>query len=167
MIDASVLARRLEAKCTPEPNSGCWLWFGSSLPTGYGNFWNGKYKEGAHRVAWRLFRGDIPDGMFVCHRCDNPSCVNPGHLFLGTPKQNSADRDRKGRCKVLPVFVGSLHPRAKLNEDKVKEIFRLRGGGMSYAQIAKRFQVGNSVIAKVLSRETWSHVDANGAEVTS
>lgn len=92
------LHSRFEAKFIPEPNSGCWLWVGSTIPDGYGYFSVATNKNiGAHRVSWLLYRGSIPDGAHVLHRCDNPPCVNPDHLFLGDHAANVADRVAKGR----------------------------------------------------------------------
>lgn len=99
-----------------ETNSdGCWIWIGSSRrdPMGYGQFAIGKKNYSAHRVAYLLFRGDIPAGMCVCHRCDRPLCVNPDHLFLGTHQENATDRDRKGRYR---------NGRTKLTAEQIKEI---------------------------------------------
>jgi len=86
-------------KISIEPNSGCWLWTAAVDPNGYGNF-HVNVHEGlkkAHRVSWDLFRGSIPEDTCVCHHCDNPPCVNPEHLFLGTTKDNMGDMSRKGR----------------------------------------------------------------------
>lgn len=91
------LATRFEAKIEPEPNTGCWLWVASVNACGYGTIGVHGKSVLAHRVAWTLYRGEIPVGMCVLHICDTPPCVNPAHLFLGTPRDNAVDRQKKGR----------------------------------------------------------------------
>jgi hypothetical protein len=78
---------------------GCWIWIKSKDEDGYGNAWHEGKKIAAHRLSFKLNVGDIPKGMFVCHTCDTPSCINPEHLFLGTPKDNTKDMINKGRAK--------------------------------------------------------------------
>lgn len=92
---------KLLAKVEPEPNTGCWLWTGAYMKSGYGKISTGSRStlrtDLTHRLSWILFRGEIPGGMFVCHRCDNPACCNPDHLFVAEPRINQIDMAAKGR----------------------------------------------------------------------
>src|SRR5690348_7112088 len=89
-----------------EKTDGCWIWRGTMNGVGYGVFWlpmgkprNANSRVYAHRLSYEMHEGKIPDGMFICHRCDNPACVNPDHLFLGTQSDNMTDCSRKGRLR--------------------------------------------------------------------
>lgn len=93
----------------PEPNTGCWLWSGSLGSTGYGHIRQGDDVLHAHRASWELFKGLLPPGLFVCHKCDVMPCVNPDHLFLGTPKDNMKDMSAKGRLRGVVGRSGAEH----------------------------------------------------------
>lgn len=97
------LLERFNSKYIPEPNSGCWLWIGGEHKFGYGVMGDENHKStAAHRISYRLFNGEITDGLCVLHRCDVPQCVNPAHLFLGTKKDNTRDAMKKGRLVKPP-----------------------------------------------------------------
>lgn len=107
MIDDPYQVRHFWARVDVKESVECWLWTAGTLPSGYGKVYvyEGvrKYRTaGAHRIAWELTNGDIPSGLQVLHRCDQPACCNPAHLWLGTPLDNMRDRDRKGRSRFGP-----------------------------------------------------------------
>lgn len=131
---------RFEKYVLPEPNSGCWLWTGSYFHGGYGRF-SETHKTSvlAHRFSFKTYRGTIPTGMFVCHRCDNPACVNPDHLFLGSPKDNNRDMVSKGR-----QAKGEKIRKLKLTEEQARQI-RIETS-TSVAEFAKRFNVSYGVV---------------------
>lgn len=93
-------AEYLLARSAPEPNTGCWLWMGATTAAGYGRLETLGKKAQAHRTAYALFVGPIPNGLLVCHKCDVRSCINPDHLFLGSAADNTRDMIRKGRDKM-------------------------------------------------------------------
>lgn len=139
---------RFERRVERIPFSGCWLWTGAGPK--YGGFWlNGKL-EGAHRAAWRLFRGDIPAGMLVCHTCDVIGCVNPDHLCLGTPLSNMQDMRAKGRDddghKRRAMKI------AKLTQEQADEI---RNSPLSFGQLAKKYGVSRGAIQSIKQGRTW------------
>lgn len=133
----------------------CWLWLGAKDEKGYGRIRSGGVGEKmllAHRASWLLEHGSLPpDKLLVCHHCDNPSCVNPHHFFLGTHKDNTQDSSRKGRA-----HPGSKHGIAKLNEAKVREILT---DSRSCKVVGRAFGVSGSVIHSIRKGETWRHVE--------
>lgn len=145
----------------------CWNWTACRTkdPSGnlrYGLF--GVYRKNrlAHRVAYMISNGNIPDGLFVCHSCDNPACCNPSHMFLGTPDDNMKDKVAKGRqshCGTRTPNVGETSPHAKLTDEKVRLIRSIyKQGHTTVKQIARDFGVAQSLIARVVRRQSWKHV---------
>lgn len=149
------LQARIEEGSMPEPNTGCWLWLeGLNGRSGYGKISSGGVWVYAHRFSYLVYRGPIAAGLFVCHRCDNPGCVNPDHLFLGTQKENMADRDRKGRNGAHGLYGEKSHT-AKLNDEKVRAILADR---RSQTAIAKDYGVTQSQISRIKNGHVWEHV---------
>lgn len=152
---------RFEERIYPEPNSGCWLFMSTHEPGGYGRFCFNKTTRMAHRAAYEIYKGPIPDGMVVCHKCDVPACVNPDHLFLGTQSDNLKDMSDKGR-RWKPEWHGETHPRSKLTDDMVRQIRMERDAtGASLSTLAKKYGVVHSTIAVVIRGESWTHLLEN------
>src|SRR5258708_37957730 len=139
----------------------CWEWQGGGYSTSpYGHAQYNNKDWGAHRLAYFLTFGEIPQGMFVCHKCDNPPCCNPSHLFLGTALDNSQDCISKGRQKIVPppVTLGEQSPHHILTEIQVREIKRLLALGVSQRKIAKLFGISQTNVGHINRGETWAHV---------
>ena len=140
------------------PPDECWEWRGCILQSGHGQFSiNGK-RTNAHRVSYEMAHGSIPKGKMICHRCNNPACVNPGHLYAGTSKSNAQDSIRAGTFHFIKHGLGEKHPCAKLTERVVMKIREQSGFGTSYRKLASQYGVSYGAIAKVVRRETWVHV---------
>lgn len=140
-------------------DDGCWEWLASRQPTGYGQFRAKGTMDLAHRISYRIFRGPIPAGMFVCHTCDNRGCVRPSHLFLGTQSDNMQDAKGKGRTNKNPRFWGDNHPRATLTNEQVREIrLLISRGDEPMTNIARRYGTTPAVIYNIKSGASWSRV---------
>lgn len=150
------IQNRFADKISFDIDTGCWNWTASTRTKfGYGQI---KYKgkmRAAHRVSWEMFYGEIPDGIFVCHKCDNPKCVNPTHLFLGTNQDNMNDMKSKGRSRGGSPF-GEANHQSKLTEKKVKEIRDLyKTGQYTQKKLADDFGVERTCIGKIVRNERW------------
>lgn len=152
----------------PGMDSACWEWAAHRRGLGYGEIWVNGRNVVAHRFSFALANGPIPAGLFVCHRCDNPPCVNPGHLFLGTHDDNMADRSAKGRqakgdtqgTHTCPetVLRGSEHYAAKLTEADVLVIRARYAAGATLKGLGAEYGVDHSTIRRAVIGKTWSHV---------
>lgn len=134
----------------------CWVWLGFRDPDGYGHLkWGGR-SPGAHRISWWLHNGPIPDETpHVLHHCDNPSCVRPSHLWLGTDADNVRDRQSKGRGRGAS---GERNRNASLRESDVIEIRRQVEAGEKQVSMARRYRVSQVAIHLICRRKTWRHV---------
>jgi hypothetical protein len=134
--------------------SGCWLWTASVDQKGYGQFaMKPAHKRPlkAHRVAWEIYRGQVPDELCVLHKCDQPACVNPDHLWLGTVADNNHDMFEKGRS-APPRVAGEAHGRAKLTLEDVEAI---RADKRHQRTIARDYGVSKSQIGNIKRAENW------------
>jgi predicted XRE-type DNA-binding protein len=139
-------------------DSGCWEWVGTRRGTSAGVYYGGtnigRKSVLAHRASYELYKGKIPDGLLVCHKCDNPRCVNPDHLFLGTHADNSKDMSEKHRG-----VNGEKSINAKLTSNKVMEIrFAAKRGNMMIKEIAYVFGVSYKTVSKIANNKSWRHL---------
>jgi hypothetical protein len=136
----------------------CWEWLGGHWTKGYPCFsWNGHALR-AHRVSYEIYSGHrIPKHLFACHSCDNPGCVNPHHIFIGTNSDNQIDAARKGRLRP-PRVHGEQHPKARLTEEQVLAIRELNAKGIGYRKLSKIFPVHRVTIKDIVRRRTWRHI---------
>ncbi len=135
-------------------SEGCWTWVGYTDPNGYGRLNIKNAPILAHRISYEIHYGNIQDGLCVCHKCDNPRCVNPDHLFLGTQADNIADMEQKGRARKRGLR-GADSPLAKIGEKDVREI---RDTDTSAAKLGKKFGVSPTTIWDIRHRKSWKHL---------
>jgi len=152
-------ADRLRRKTVVSESSSCWEWQAARTRSGYGIFSVRGKLTYVHRFSYELHIGPIPVGYHVCHRCDNPSCCNPDHLFLGTDRENLSDMRDKGRGSDPPKFQGDTHPNAKLSPDDVRTIRARVELGDNTNDIAVDFGISRSNVYAVARRETWQHIE--------
>lgn len=161
MKEALSRVERFEGKFVPEPNSGCWLWIGGCCSGGYGTFFYGlDHKRdnmpciiGAHRMSWILYNGELPSESWVCHRCDNPACVNPDHLFLGDSKINVEDKIAKGRGGKY--YRGEENHRSKLTNE---EILLISNDLRPQKEIAKSYNISQGHVSRIKRGVVWPTV---------
>lgn len=148
------VAERFWSKVGETSDTDCQPWLSATNAKGYGLVHYKRRSTLAHRVAWELTQGPIPTGLCVLHRCDNPACCNPTHLFLGTNRDNVADRHAKGRNGHLP---GEHHGRAKLTNAQAHEIReRYAAGGVSLRSLAADYGVHNSRIGRIVKGQAYN-----------
>jgi hypothetical protein len=159
-VKGDSLSKRFFSKI--ERTDACWNWTGIKWQSGYGDFRtykdNKSISTSAHRYSWELHFGEIPEGMYVLHKCDNRGCVNPEHLFLGTQKENIQDMVNKGRAPIN-ALRGTESPKAKLTADQVREIRKLyENPTYGFRKIAKMFGVSKHSISLIVKKESYKDV---------
>lgn len=133
-------------------DNNCWIWQKSKNKNGYGII-GCRYKIFlVHRLSWTLFKGQFDNEILVCHKCDNPSCCNPEHLFLGSDRDNVLDSINKGR------FTRKYHNSFKITPEHVKEIRKLSEKGMNNVEISKKFNVSREHIGSIIRKKCWKNV---------
>jgi len=145
-------------KVDKKAENECWEWKGSKDNGGYGVMFKSRYPikwYKSNRLSWEIHFGDIPEGLLVCHKCDNPACINPKHLWLGTIADNNRDRENKGRGALL---YGENNPNAKLTKEDIMKIKELRKTGMTQQKIADMYRVSQVNIGRILSGRLWLEV---------
>ena len=147
---------RFYEKIMYEPNTGCWLWTAAYNEGGYGILRINKKNVRAHRLSYEMHVGPIPEGLFVCHKCDTPACCNPTHLFIEKYRgHNDQDRCDKGR-----TAKGNRLPQSKLTTEKVKEIrFLYKTGKYTQQKLAYLYDIHQVTLHDIIKRITWKHVE--------
>lgn len=147
MMEIELFWEKVDKTTSPD---GCWIWIASRDKDGYGRTGTFLDPISAHRLSWEIHYGPIPDGFFVCHSCDNPPCVRPDHLFLGTPMDNMQDAKLKGRLRM-----GENHPNSKYSEELIREI---RSSNLSSRKLAEKYNIPRWTIQGILSRRAWKQI---------
>lgn len=140
-----------------DKSGDCWTWTGRKDKAGYGMMSIKKKGKRCNRFSWEIHHGPIPRGLYVCHSCDNPSCVNPAHLFLGNDADNMHDMIAKGRNKRIGK-KGETHHMAKLTEQLVLDIRSEIAKDKKQYELAKQFNVGRCTISLISTNKIWRHI---------
>ena len=141
------LSEKLWSRVDIQGSDDCWEWRHSKAREGYGRIKHGRTQEfRAHRVSWELVNGPIPDGLVVCHKCDNPPCCNPNHLFLGTRRDNHRDMLVKGRAKFPPVRRGDNHHKCTIPDANLPDI---KSDARSLREISEQYGVSTKTIWRI------------------
>lgn len=146
------------------PN-GCWNWTASTVFFGYGEIGiGGKKKKRAHRLSWELHNGKIPADRWVLHKCNNPACVNPDHLYLGTPKDNMQDKKRAGRQNLwgrkVPGVQGEKNHNAQLTEAKVRQLREeYKKEGVTFSDLERKYGFNHETIRRAVIGQTWKYIE--------
>jgi ribosome-binding protein aMBF1 (putative translation factor) len=150
------LSERFWSKVDKRTDNECWLWTGATYVQGYGYLagTRGEKQFKAHRLSYELNKGRIPEGMDVCHECDNPPCVNPTHLWLGTRGDNNRDRSNKGRGRENRQW-GADNPRAKITIKEVNEIREMVARGVSQTAVAAEFDIKQPQVSRIIRGIAW------------
>lgn len=156
---AATIAIEVRFWTNVDQTGDCWTWkLATRGAQGYGTT-NWQHRSYAtHRLSWELTYGPIPPGMLVCHRCDNPPCVRPDHLFLGTPADNMRDMRDKGRCRP-PRARGEAASRALLSEVQVRMVRRRHASGETMAALAREFRVSFGAVRGIVQRLNWAWLE--------
>jgi hypothetical protein len=155
--DSDLLKARLFHKCRLT-ESGCWLWIGTKDTGGYGMISRANRYTKAHRVSYEAFVGAIPSGLHVLHACDNPACINPAHLSVGTVKQNMADREARGRRDVRGAQIGT----SKLTAEQAREI---KFSATPVKDAAVNYGIRETHVWRIRTGRSWAHITANAESV--
>jgi HNH endonuclease len=150
------IKQRLADAAKLDPETGCLVWQRYIGTHGYGVLQITGGQKLAHRLAWETSNGPIPDGLYVCHRCDRRACINVDHMFLGTPTDNARDMIRKGRNASLVPRSGEDHPGSKLSEEDVRKIRLLYEAGFaSQPWLSAHMGVSQVTISRIVRQKIW------------
>lgn len=149
------IIQRLMNNIYKNPKNGCWEWLGYKMRFGHGKIGYRDKVYLTHRLSYEIYIGPIPKNMNVCHKCDNPSCINPDHLFLGTQLENIEDCVKKNRHFVIPAMNGENNPLAKLTNQQANEIRIRLNNGERGIDLAKCYNVSAHIVSRIRKNKTY------------